>query len=573
MADLRALKDQAADLAAKGKLDRAVTAYRKVLAADRRDVSSRQRLADALRRADRLDEALAEYAAVAEQYAHDGQLAKSIAICKTILELDPAHGTTQATLAELYAMRSRTDRADQSRRRLTSTGVPAVLLPTAGDRGLRVVALAPEADEANMALPLAPVPLAARSATHPAPAAQPVPPRAPVPGVVTPLSQILAAARTASEAGVEEEIVLDLDDEPLGLAEEPVLVGAPEPAEEPATADEPALLAAAEEAEPPELTPEAEAPEGDLADDAILEAGPEADAGPAPGRSGGLPVRTDVALPRVPLFGDLSREAFLAVTEAMVLHRVAAGDPVIQEGESGASFFVVASGHLAVSKRNDVGDSVRLARLSAGDFFGEMALLSGAPRQATVTAEEEAEVLELRAETLLELSARHPHLATSLRRFYRQRLLANTMAMSPVFRPFSREDRREVIARFRSREVSAGEVILREGQPSDGLYVVLDGALDVWRHRGASEVPVAELREGDVFGEMSCLRKAPATATVAARRAGTLLRLPRAGFDELVLSHPQVLEVVSELTEERAENLDAILSGRAQWTEEGLVLI
>jgi CRP-like cAMP-binding protein len=86
-------------------------------------------------------------------------------------------------------------------------------------------------------------------------------------------------------------------------------------------------------------------------------------------------------------------------------------------------------------------------------------------------------------------------------------------------------------------------------------------------------VEVAELREADVFGEMSCLRKAPATATVTARRAGTLLRLPRQGFDELVLSHPQILEVVSELTEERAESLDAILSGHAQWTEEGLVLV
>jgi CRP-like cAMP-binding protein len=202
-----------------------------------------------------------------------------------------------------------------------------------------------------------------------------------------------------------------------------------------------------------------------------------------------------------------------------------------------------------------------------------MAILAGGPRLATVTAEESAELLEVRAEDLLALAGRYPHLAVSLRRFYRQRLLANAMAVSPVFRPFSREDRREVMARFRAREVVAGEVVVREGEPSDGLYVVLDGALGVSRRRGAESVEVAELREADVFGEMSCLRKAPATATVTARRAGTLLRLPRQSFDELVLSHPQILEVVSELTEERAESLDAVLSGHAQWTEEGLVLV
>ncbi len=72
---------------------------------------------------------------------------------------------------------------------------------------------------------------------------------------------------------------------------------------------------------------------------------------------------------------------------------------------------------------------------------------------------------------------------------------------------------------------------------------------------------------------MSCLRKAPASASVVARRGGTLLRLPRRAFDELVVSHPQILECVAELSEERAESLDAILSGRAQWTEEGLVLV
>ncbi len=55
-------------------------------------------------------------------------------------------------------------------------------------------------------------------------------------------------------------------------------------------------------------------------------------------------------------------------------------------------------------------------------------------------------------------------------------------------------------------------------------------------------------------------------------RPGTLLRLPRRDFDELVVSYPQILELVSTLSEERAENLDAILSGHAQWTDEGLVL-
>jgi CRP-like cAMP-binding protein len=147
------------------------------------------------------------------------------------------------------------------------------------------------------------------------------------------------------------------------------------------------------------------------------------------------------------------------------------------------------------------------------------------------------------------------------------------MAVSPLFRPFGKGDRKLVMERFRARATTAGETVIREGEPSDGLYVVLEGALDVVKRRGGGEVAVGQLREGDLFGEISCLRKTPATATVVVRRGGTLLRLPRGDFDDLVVSYPQILQLVSELSEERAESSDAILSGHAQWTDEGLVLI
>jgi CRP-like cAMP-binding protein len=246
---------------------------------------------------------------------------------------------------------------------------------------------------------------------------------------------------------------------------------------------------------------------------------------------------------------------------------------VIHEGDLGTSFYVVATGRLAVSKRDDRGDAVVLARLGEGDFFGEMALLSGAPRAATVTALVPSELLELGAEALLEVARAHPHLAVSLRRFYRQRLLANAMAVSPIFRPFPKGDRKLIMGRFRAREVVEGETVILEGDPSDGLYVVLEGAVDVVKRKDGGQVVVGQLREGDLFGEISCLRKAPASATVVVRRGGALLKLPRRDFDDLVVSYPQILELVAELSEERSENLDAILTGHARWTEEGLVLV
>jgi CRP-like cAMP-binding protein len=125
---------------------------------------------------------------------------------------------------------------------------------------------------------------------------------------------------------------------------------------------------------------------------------------------------------------------------------------------------------------------------------------------------------------------------------------------------------------FRERAVAAGELVVREGEPADGLYLLLEGTADVTHRKDGVEVLVGQLREGDLFGEISCLRKSGATASVRIRRPGTLLRLPRPAFDALVMTYPTVLELVSQLSDERTDALDAILAGSATYTEHGLVL-
>ena len=199
-----------------------------------------------------------------------------------------------------------------------------------------------------------------------------------------------------------------------------------------------------------------------------------------------------------------------------------------------------------------------------------MALLSDNPRIASVeAASDEVEVLEIPAALLSLLSSRYPSVASALRKFCRHRLLLNVMNTSALFQPFEGKDRRALVERFRGREVSSSTAIIREGQRSDGLYVILSGEVQISKEGRV----LAHLREADVFGEMSLLQKAPATATVTALRRTSLLRLPREDFDEIIMSHPQILVLVSELTEERRQQTDAILSRTAATGAEGLILI
>jgi cAMP-dependent protein kinase regulator len=82
-------------------VDKASSVYREVVEADPNDVVSRQKLAEVLRRSGQIGEAIEEYKLVADRFARDGLLIKAMAICKTILELDPQHVETQQALAEL----------------------------------------------------------------------------------------------------------------------------------------------------------------------------------------------------------------------------------------------------------------------------------------------------------------------------------------------------------------------------------------------------------------------------------------------------------------------------------------
>ena len=100
------------------------------------------------------------------------------------------------------------------------------------------------------------------------------------------------------------------------------------------------------------------------------------------------------SVPRTPLFSDLSPEAFVELVERCPLRRYKGGDRIVQQGEPGNSFFVICEGRVTVL-REENGLARPVAALEAGEFFGEVALLSGGPRIASVDAlADDTQVLE-----------------------------------------------------------------------------------------------------------------------------------------------------------------------------------
>lgn len=127
------------------------------------------------------------------------------------------------------------------------------------------------------------------------------------------------------------------------------------------------------------------------------------------------------SLDSIPLFSGIPAEELVSVLTAVRPRRVAPGEVVVREGEPGDTLYLIVQGTLRVSTRGQEGEDVALAALGVGDFFGEVALLTGRPRTATVSALTETELLALDRETVDRLRKLHPKIDASLTEFHRRR--------------------------------------------------------------------------------------------------------------------------------------------------------
>jgi signal-transduction protein with cAMP-binding, CBS, and nucleotidyltransferase domain len=119
-----------------------------------------------------------------------------------------------------------------------------------------------------------------------------------------------------------------------------------------------------------------------------------------------------------PLFADFTDDELLAVIRGLRLLTFEAGDIIITEGEPGQSLFVLTTGTVKVFVRDPAGRTVALCPLGEGAFFGEIAMLSGRPRSATVTAASRCELLELDKPALEAIVQVHPRVRAVLEEHY-----------------------------------------------------------------------------------------------------------------------------------------------------------
>lgn len=277
-------------------------------------------------------------------------------------------------------------------------------------------------------------------------------------------------------------------------------------------------------------------------------------------------------LPPIPLFSFLEEHAFEGVLNSLQLRRFVDGQPIIKEGDPGDSFFILVEGNVSVTREAD-GRTITLAQLRPGAVFGEMALISNAPRSATVTAQGDCDLVELKRADLEAHAHQLASVTQALRQFTQERFLNNLTATSAIFKPFPRSVRNEIVKRFQDFPVDPGDELIGEGEEGQGLFLILKGQVRVTKKDDGEDIQLAVLKEGDVFGEISLINDQPTTASCTAKTRGQLLFLPKREFNSVVARHPEMRDELAKITQERVEKTKNALEPPELITDDDLILL
>jgi CRP-like cAMP-binding protein len=229
-------------------------------------------------------------------------------------------------------------------------------------------------------------------------------------------------------------------------------------------------------------------------------------------------------LARVRFLSSLTPQALVALADHIRAERADAGDLVVTYGEDADRFFIVRSGLLET-----IGpEGQTLGRVIPGEGFGELALLDGTPRTATVRATQ-ASVL---------WSVDRGHFGRWIRDRYEvaARIRASEeerarFAKVPFFRALGPAELQRLAAKLVIRRVPAGEFVFRVGDPGDRYYVIRDGTAEVI---GPDDRRIRTLGPDQDFGDLALLFGGGRTASVRAVTDLVLMSLARKDFAALV---------------------------------------
>lgn len=224
------------------------------------------------------------------------------------------------------------------------------------------------------------------------------------------------------------------------------------------------------------------------------------------------------------------------------------GEVIFTRNEPGSSMFAIAEGSVAVEV-NPADPSITVP-IGQGSIFGEVGLVSGRRRGATIRAAEPTVVMELSRTAALKLLATAPSANRAVNRISIERQLLQMFGSG-----LTPDDVSALVEAAEVVDVRAGQAVITEGEEDKDVYVIRRGSMIVEKKIGGHPVFLSYLPAGSYVGEMAAIDGSRRTATVRAAIKSEVVRFPGEAFVALLERKPQLRErVLADMTGRRKTN-------------------
>jgi CRP/FNR family cyclic AMP-dependent transcriptional regulator len=240
------------------------------------------------------------------------------------------------------------------------------------------------------------------------------------------------------------------------------------------------------------------------------------------------------------LIGDLlSEEAKEFLITRSVVKPANPGALLCRQNQRDRRVYVIIKGEVEIS-REAAGKQMVLGRLGSGEIFGEVAALVKIPRTASVTATCPTVLLEIPVEVLEELLERSPAIRDAMVNRCEDRVIEASLRNATCFAALTDEQLAPWRRRAKLMNIPKNGLIIREGDTSDGFYIINRGIARVFSQIDGQTINLSLLQAGDYFGEYATLNYTPRTASVAALTDIKALRISTEDFMHLTQRTPEV---------------------------------
>merc|ERR1712142_747140 len=234
------------------------------------------------------------------------------------------------------------------------------------------------------------------------------------------------------------------------------------------------------------------------------------------------------------LFSHLDENERSDIFDAMFPVSAIPGEVIIQQGDEGDNFYIIDTGEVEVYVNGE-----KVLTIGEGASFGELALIYGTPRAATVKASTSSDV----------------KLWGIDRDSYRRILMGSTIRKRKMYEEFLSKvsilenlDKWERLTVADAREATSfesGQAVVRQGQPGDDFFIIVEGTAIVTQFRNDESdepVEVGRLGPSDYFGEIALLLDRPRAATVTGRGPLKCVKLDRDRFERVLGPCSEILK-------------------------------